>query len=84
MTHELWTLSKGFLELLSSDLLNFILVFPCNAVPEFGFASVEVVDGIEVKVLLMPAKEGLPATDIEIWLIDPLDVLSKAMIKEGI
>jgi hypothetical protein len=64
------TVSELLFEVLLHVGLEFCAVGEVHAVPELGLAQVEVVDGVEVKVLLMPAEHGLPGAHVDVGRCD--------------
>jgi hypothetical protein len=58
--HVLAALAEVLREVYFSFLLENVRLVVRNAVPEFGFSLMKVVNRLEVKVLLVPAKESLP------------------------
>ena len=54
--------------------------------PEFGGSEVEVVDGVEVHVLSVPSKGGLPHPEVEVGSVDSRNshsVLVHHSVKNG-
>jgi hypothetical protein len=55
-----------------------------HPVPELALAFVEVVDGREVKVLLVPAEECLPLPHITVGAVDALDGVPETVLEHRV
>jgi hypothetical protein len=54
------------------------------AIPKLAFAFVEVVDGGEVKVFLVPAEEGLPLPHVAVGAVHALDGVAQAVPEDRV
>lgn len=66
MPNVLGTVSELLFEVLLHVGLEVRVVGEVHAVPELGLAQVEVVDGVEIEVLFVPAEHGLPGAHVDV------------------
>lgn len=52
-------------------------------VPGLGFSKVKVVDAVQIHVLSVPCKGGLPHPKVEVWCVDSFD-LNPAFTHHGV
>ena len=58
-------------EVFLHEILKLVVVFEVNRVPKFGVAMMKIIYAVEVKIFLMPAEHGLPASHVNIRICDP-------------
>lgn len=75
VSNELLALSRLLWELRGNEVLEVFIAVCVDTVPKLGGTVVKVVDGIEIHVLLMPAKHRLPRTDVNVRSVHTWDSL---------
>ena len=70
MPEELTTFSRVLREEPFSFLFEDVALGCGDAIPELGLALMEIVNCGQVKILLVPAKQSFPGSNVAIWSID--------------
>lgn len=61
-------------------------MFRWDSIPRLGGSKVQKVDAVQIHVLCMPGKSGLPHTEVEVRCVDPLNldpIITSHIVKDA-
>jgi hypothetical protein len=77
MSNVLGTLAELVTEVGLDVVFELGILVQIDSVPELGLARMQVVNTVEVKILLVPAKHGLPRAYINVGRRDAFNVFTR-------